>query len=115
MQVAIRPSAQGVLITTVFIVISASEAGATARFARPREPPAALRASVRRHRSRLIRGGFGRSDRSRLVPRDDITADQRGAMVRNGLTSPFPLPCHDWGHFSVGFTHPTKVGRGVRG
>jgi len=31
-------------------------------------------------------GCFGRSDRSRLVPRDDITAVERGAMVRNGLS-----------------------------
>ena len=32
-------------------------------------------------------GCFGRSDRSRLVPGDDITSDKRGAMVRNGLSS----------------------------
>jgi hypothetical protein len=34
---------------------------------------------------------FGRSDRSRLVPRNDITADERGAMVRNRLGSGPPL------------------------
>ena len=46
-----------------------------------------MRTSVRRHRSRLIRGRFGRSDRSRLVLRDDITADGCVLMVRNGLSS----------------------------
>ena len=47
-----------------------------------------LAASVR-HTEASSRGvaRVGRSDRSRLVPRDDITFDERGAMVRNGLSS----------------------------
>ena len=42
------------------------------------DPTEARKATVRR---------FGRSHRSRLVLRDDITADERGAMVRNGLSA----------------------------
>jgi len=42
-----------------------------------------LGASVRRHRSRLIPGCFGRSDRSRLIPGGGIIPEERGAKVRS--------------------------------
>ena len=67
---------------------------------RPRRPlrfgSALARVGPTHRRIEHASGRLGRSDRSRLVRRDDITANERGAMVRNGLSSgPALVPVPD--------------------
>ena len=72
------------------------------------DPTDARKATVRR---------FGRSDRSRLIPRHEITPDERGVMVRDAAqfgTGIGPGPEYGfWARPKVGPTEPPPLSGGT--